>query len=246
MDPDILVYPILASVNDILVTASFAGTVLLVLRGGAAMILLEALFTFMLALTALIAWRNWGSDFFRRTLREGTTVVMFSSLFGSANGVLLSSLGATITRDPGLVVLYPALTNALGNIGSIVGSTTTTNIALGYAKSLREEVREIVGMALRVESAAFVMHVVFAALSYLIASPGSGAPDFPFLLRVALTSNLITFMVISLIALTIALQAHKRGLNPDNVTIPFITTVSDSTATASMVPAIALARLIVA
>lgn len=244
LDPDILVYPILASANDIVVTASFAATAFLVLAGGAALHLLTAAFIAMMLLCVFLAWSNRRAEFFSQTIREGTAVVILSSLFGSVNGVFLSGLTQSLLRNPGLVVLYPALTNMLGNIGSITGSVTTTSLALGYVRSFREEVRGGLRRVLQVEAVAAPMHIVLGVVAYLMVRPLFPGASVTFLVGVALVSNLSSFLVVSVFALAVAFLAFKRGLNPDNVVIPAITSTSDTVATLSILPAIAVLKLI--
>ncbi len=234
LDPDILVYPILASVNDIVVSTVFAATVFLVLWGGNYTILLWAIFLLILAVTGYIAWRNWRVPFFFKTIKEGTTVVVMSSVFGSLNGAFLSGMSAELLRYPGVVVLYPGLTNALGNIGSIIGSTTTTNLALGYIRDLRDEVKASISTIVQVEGVALLIHGFFGLVTYAIVRPSVKAADLAFLVSVATLSNLISFLPIAIVALAVAHAAYKRGLNPDNVAIPVITTVADTAATLTL------------
>jgi mgtE-like transporter len=137
--------------------------------------------------------------------------------------------------------MYPALTNALGNIGSIIGSQATTGMALGTARGFREELEDAGREIAKVEAPAALMHVVFAFTAWLITRPGASLTT---LLAVALTANLLSFGVISVFALYSAHQAFERGLNPDNVVIPAITTLSDSAATLALSPAVAAARLL--
>lgn len=244
LDPDILVYPILASINDIMVTATFVATIFMVLSGGAYVHLLIGVFLLILGLTALLIWRNRRVKFFYQTIREGTTVVIMSSLFGSLNGYFLSTMSGNLLRYPGVVVLYPALTNALGNIGSIIGSTKTTSLALGDVRSLKEEVRSALGQILQVESVALPMHAVFGLVTYGIVAASIPGARLPILVGGALISNLMTFGFMALFALWIAHIAFNRGLNPDNVVIPVITSLSDSAATLSLLPSIAILSLI--
>ena len=234
LDPDILVYPILASVNDIVVSTVFAATVFLVLWGGGYTILLWAIFLLILAVTGYIAWKNWRVPFFFKTIKEGTTVVVMSSVFGSLNGAFLAGMSAELLRYPGVVVLYPGLTNALGNIGSIIGSTTTTNLALGYIRDLRDEVKASISTIMQVEGVALLIHCFFGLITYAIVRPSVKAADLAYLVSVAALSNLISFLPIAIVALAVAHAAFKRGLNPDNVAIPVITTVADTTATLTL------------
>ncbi len=244
LDPDIVVYPILASINDIIVTTFYVAVVSLVLVGGPIFLVLVALFALILAAVGIVAYRSRGDGFFRQTLREGTTVVVLSSLFGSVNGVMLSRMSGTLERIPGLMVMYPALTNALGNIGSIIGSQTTTSMALGYARSFMEELRGAGRNIVQVEVPAAFMHVVFALAAWLITGPGAPGVSLVTLLVVAISSNLLSFGAVSVFALYSAHLAFERGLNPDNVVIPAITTVSDTTATLALPPAVFAAKLL--
>ncbi len=234
LDPDILVYPILASVNDIVVSTVFVATVFLVLWGGAYQILLWAIFLLILTATGYIAWQNWRVPFFFKTIKEGATVVVTSSIFGSLNGAFLSRMSAELLRYPGVMVLYPGLTNALGNIGSIIGSTTTTNLALGYIRDLRDEVKASISTIMQVEGVALLIHGFFGLVTYAIVRPSVKAADLASLISVAILSNLISFLPIAIVALAVAHAAYKRGLNPDNVAIPVITTVADTAATLTL------------
>lgn len=244
LDPDIIVYPILASVNDIVVTATFVTTTFFMLVGGLFQHLLWGMFILILIISGVLVWRNRRVGFFLQTVREGMTVVIMSSLFGSVNGFFLSSMSRNLLRYPGLVVLYPALTNALGNIGSIVGSTTTTSLALGYVRNFVEEIRNALERISQVEVVALLMHVVFGVVTYLMVKPTAPEARFSSLVGVALFSNLSSFLLISLFALFVAFIAFKRGLNPDNVVIPVITSLSDSVATLAFFPALTILKLI--
>ena len=58
------------------------------------------------------------------------------------------------------------------------------------------------------------------------------------LVVVAVSANVSSFIIISLLALVVANITFKRGLNPDNLVIPAITSISDSVATLCIFPAI--------
>jgi cation transporter-like permease len=65
-----------------------------------------------------------------------------------------------------------------------------------------------------------------------------------FLVSVALTTNIATFLVIGFFSLVIAYFSFQRGLNPDNIVIPAITTVSDSVVTLAVAPVFYLLKLL--
>ena len=242
LDPDILVYPILASVNDIVVTTYFVGVIFLVLWGGAYFGFLALLFILIIAGVGYLGVSMRDERFFQKTLREGTFVVIISSIFGGVNGVLLSNLSGSLAARPGLMTLYPALTNSLGNIGSILGSKMTTSIALGYSRSFIEELKESGRSVIEIEVPAAFMYIVFGVVSYLM-SASQGA-SLGFLVFVSLSCNLMSFIFVCLFALWSAHVSFERGLNPDNIVIPAITSLADTTATVAVNPAIYLAQLL--
>ncbi len=149
-------------------------------------------------------------------------------------------MSRSLQRYPGVVVLYPALTNALGNIGSIVGSTTTTKFALGIVKSLAEEIRDALGTIARIEAVALLMHLSFGVITLIIVRATTPSASLSRLVGVAIVVNLLTFHLIALFALVLAFQAFKRGLNPDNVVIPVITSISDTVATLALLASLAI------
>lgn len=244
LDPDILVYPILASINDIIVTVFFALTIVLTMSGFLGWVVIGVIFSLIMSLTCYLILKNFRKRFFRQTMREGSTGVIIASVMGSFNGVFLSIIQPALSLNRGFVALYPALTNALGNIGSIVGSVSTTNMALGYTRKFIDELRGSLNMIIQIEASAATMHVVFALISFYMVGGGVTGPLLPQLVVVALSANFSSFLFISLLALAVANLTFKRGLNPDNLVIPAITSISDSVATLSILPAIRLAMAI--
>jgi len=242
LDPDILVYPILASINDIMVTCYFVVAIFFVLWGGLFYTSLIFVFILMVSGVGYLASMMRDERFFQQSLREGIFIVMFSSVFGSINGVLLSNLGSLFASRPGLMTLYPALTNNLGNLGSIIGSQMTTSIALGYSRSFLEELKESGRSIIQVEVPAAFIHIVFGLIAYLL-SINRGANLF-YLVSVALVCNLMSFIIVSVFALWSAHVSYERGLNPDNIVIPAITSVSDTTATLAITPAVFIVKLL--
>jgi mgtE-like transporter len=117
-------------------------------------------------------------------------------------------------------------------------------MALGYVRSFKEEVKEGLIRIFQVEPVAAFMHIILGVIAYTIVAPTSSGANLLFLAGFALVSNLNTFLVISLFALVVAFLSYRRGLNPDNVVIPAITSISDTVATMSMLPSIYILKMI--
>ena len=243
LDPDILVYPILSSLNDILVTVFYVVTVWLTLSRGLHY-LLGVIFVLVTILSLYLTWRNRRDEVFVQTLREGVPLVLLSSLFGTYNGTMLAIMTERLLGHPGLIILYPAIMDTLGDLGSTVGSMSTTWLALGYIRCFREAVKRSLNEVRQIEVAAGLMHIIFGFISYWITVSASLEAYLPFLLGAALLSNLISFLIASLLSSIVAFSAFKRGWNPDNFVIPFITSLSDTVATLSLLSAATILRTI--
>lgn len=242
MDPDIVVYPVMSTLNDVLVMLIYAGYTLLALR--------DALLPFMEVATLLIAclafvicYQNRSLAVFRRTLSEGIPVVFVASFLGSLNGVALTSLRATIERVPAALILYPSLITSLGNIGSILGSMATTKLALGYVTTMVESVTKMWRELLAVESGALIIHVLFGVTAAVIGTVSGVAVDPWSAVLIAVMSNLISFAAISMFSLLVATQTFKLGLDPDNFVIPLVTSLADTTATLSLMAVLTVLHL---
>lgn len=243
LDPDIIIYPYLSSINDVLVSASYVATSTLALISDLGFSILLTAFLSSLIISALIAWKKRGDPLFREIIGEGTVTVLLSTLLASLNGIILLRLTGGILRHPGILILYPALIDTLGDIGSIIGSLTTTSLTLGYVRGLRGILNEGLRRTLRVEVVAAPMHLLYALVAFLLL----GMPSVEvllFLMAISLLSNLLSFLAISLFTLLLAHITYKRGLNPDNVVIPAITSTSDVVATFTLLPALAITRLL--
>jgi mgtE-like transporter len=208
LDPDILVYPIMSTTNDILISVIYVSIVSLILRGGVYVVFMEALIVIIALASTVLFIRHIREGLFKKTLKEGLLLVLLSSVFGTINGLTLTSVRRDVEKHPSILMVYPALMNTLGNIGSIIGSTETTKLALGYIKSFGQ--RDL----LSVEAAAFLIHVLFGVAALAVGHVTDVAVDPVFIIKLSLFSNALSFLVISVFALTIA--SRRRPSSADS------------------------------
>ncbi|MEM2093802.1 MAG: magnesium transporter [Candidatus Bathyarchaeia archaeon] len=233
LDPSILLYPAMSTIDDILITVCYALVVTVtLLPGGLFAILFIAAVMCILFLHILV--RRRVEKLFKRTIVEGGSMILLSSLLGILAGVGLVGLRDEIERKPSVLMLYPALIDTLGDIGSILGTMQTTKLALGYTHSFIVTLKTTLADLVSVEVAAALIHLVFAFVTFFMAGVTSLPSELYILLKIALMSNLLSFMFISVLSLLVATQTFKRGLDPDNFVIPAVTSVSDVGATISL------------
>ncbi len=240
LDPDILVYPIMSTINDIIITITYLSLVSLILMSGVHVVFMS-LFVVGIALSSTFLFvKHFRDGAFKRTLTEGLFIVFLSSIFGTVNGLLLASFRNEIEQHPSILILYPALMNTLGNIGSIIGSIETTKMALGYVTSFGNVLKDTIRDLVSVEAAAVLIHLLFGLATLVVGRLTGIAVDPFFVIKAALLSNAVSFLVISVFALLIATQTFKRGLDPDTFVIPLTTSVSDTVSTLSLMAVLTL------
>lgn len=239
MDPDIILYPMMSTIDDVLLTVCYIAVVSVVLVPGsltAALVILLLTGAFFL----VIFLRQRKATAFRRILAEGAPIVILSSLLGTFSGVGLASLKDEIERHPTVLILYPALIDTLGDIGSIIGSMETTKLALGFSRSFMGVLKETLVDLISVESAAAMVHVLFGLVAFLVGQGTGLNPNLVLLVTIAILTNLVSFMFVSLFSIVIAAQTFKYGLDPDNFVIPLVTSVSDVIATLALITALVI------
>ena len=237
LDPDIIVYPAMSTIDDAVITICYVFVVNLALIPSALLsmsisLLLLGLFFFALSM------RCRGDSTFRRTLREGIPMVLLSSVIGTFGGIGLVSIREEIEKKPSILMLYPALIDTLGDIGSILGAQATTKLALKQISSFWETLRDGVTDLISVEVAAACMHVLFGLAAFLLGKATGLTPDLFLLVNIALIANLISFLFIALLSFAVATQTFKYRLDPDNFVIPLVTSIADFGATLALITAL--------
>jgi mgtE-like transporter len=178
--------------------------------------------------------RSLNSKYFVNTIREFLFTLFFVSIIANVAGSLLNRIsGNAIYR------VYPALLATIGGVGSIIGSTATTKLALGLIKptfsSIKHHINEIAGSWL----ASIIMFVAYAFLSIVI----SGTATLQELLKFTgqlLTTNVLAVFIMIIIAYTVAIYTFRRGWNPDNFVIPIESSLADTITTAAIIISLAL------
>lgn len=244
LDPDTLVYPIMSTVTDIVVTLIYFGASWMVFHGG----LLEAALNLSLfILAALISLTFYAKTrkevVFKNMVREATPVLLFCSGVAAISGQLLGGLKRILERRPGILILYPAVMDTVGDVGSIIGSTTTSRLHLGEMTPSVSTFKRQVSELMAVGTASCVMHAIYGFVSYMLSLRMMLDSKLDKLVLTSLLSGLVSLLPISLLAFTIAVKTFKRGFDPDNFVIPVETSMADALATLSLFASVSLVYL---
>ena len=130
---------------------------------------------------------------------------------------------------PGLLVLIPALLATRGNVYGSLGSRLSTGLHQGLIEprfSLGDErMRGALAASLAngLLASGYAAVVVFVVLRSL-ALPVAGVDV---LLAIALVAGILSGLALSAAVFTVVFVGYRRGLNPDTLVGPIVTTTGD-------------------
>jgi len=227
IDPDIVVYPIMSTLNDIIVSATYVSIIMMLIFWKEVFVVLSYVLIFFFILLFLHSLRYRADENFRKTFFESMPTVIILAIISNFTGGMLSKFKYQIEQRPHILVIYPCLIDAVGDEGSIIASTITTKLSLGNVRPSFKEMTSYEGRTyiLGTFLAGIIVFTIFATMGSLI-YVFSLIEVLRSILIVILT-NIFLIIPVTLISFGSAIITFKHGLNPDNFTIPIIASLSD-------------------
>ncbi|MBS7288255.1 MAG: magnesium transporter [Candidatus Freyarchaeota archaeon] len=236
VNPEVILYPILSTMNDIMMCATYTLLVVAYMSwswGFAALSL--TLFPVFAATTVYLTLKYWREEAFRETFKEGFPVALLLTFLSQITGSFLSQLEDQISAYPQILAIYPLLIDGTGDVGVIISSSTTARLALGYMEPQMSSIKREEGRKVALSS-------LTAGLTMMLGATLAASITYtPSILQVARSFSviacaelLIAAPVIVLASFGLTILTFRRGINPDNVTIPIITSFADMLVTISI------------
>jgi mgtE-like transporter len=138
-------------------------------------------------------------------------------------GLHLSAMTAELLLVPGLIVLYPAISDLRGDVGSSLGSRLSVGLHLGNptARLVLNNVSSALTVSLLASAFIGLISELFCILSGL---PSVGLTR---LVMISIVSIPIASVLLTFITVVITLVSFYRGADPDNVIAPSLATIGD-------------------
>jgi len=176
---------------------------------------------------------------FIKTIKESMTTMLIVAFVVNVTGTVLKQISYFVAERKEVFTVYPALIDTIGDIGSVVGSTATTKLALGLLTPSLASMRNHAKNIFSAWSASLMVFVILAILSLAINGVFS-LPSFLSLISVLLIANVIAVTAIVLLSYSISILTFKKGLDPDNFVIPIESSFADSITTIALLVALLL------
>jgi mgtE-like transporter len=133
-----------------------------------------------------------------------------------------------VTIFPIFLVSIPVINSVGGNIGSVLGARLASGLHVGYI-SLSLKDKEMHDSLLTSILIGIISYLFLAILIYLIVSFGGLQKGIHFMefVAVVLGAGVLLVCVVSLVSVLTAFWSFKKGLDPDDMVAPVVTTVGD-------------------
>jgi mgtE-like transporter len=241
LDPDLIVYPIMSTVADISITLCYILVLnLFFLFSLSGKTVIGVIILVHLALVLYIIPKNFKEQDFRKNLKESLLTLLFVSVIVNITGTVLKNMSTVLAnRGREIYTVYPAVIDMVGDLGSVVGSTATTKLALGLLRPSVSSIRYHAKTILSVWAASIVMFFVLAVLSPVLNGTLS-LSTFSNLLSILLIGNVIAMSAIILLSFGLSILTFQKGLNSDNFVIPIQSTFADCLMSIALLVALVL------
>ncbi|MFP3951319.1 MAG: magnesium transporter [Candidatus Bathyarchaeia archaeon] len=226
LDPDVVVYPVVSTVADIIVTAFYLAmvwstryTIGWILQGFIVIVFTLGVY--------FITTPNLKNEKFRRSIKEFILTILMVSVIVNLTGSVLENITDKIGRTPEIYAVYPALIDTVGDVGSIGGSIISTKLALGTLTTSLTDILANTEELLGTWIASLSLFWVYSLISSMI----YGIDKLSGLLLRLTILNLSTIPIMTITTIMITIFTSKKGWDPDNFIIPIESALSDGVTT---------------
>ncbi len=241
-DPDVVVYPILSTISDIFITACYIFVLTLYFYGDFGKIALFLIGILIVFIGVYVLIKNLHETVFTKTIRESLfTMVIVAFLVNIAGTVLVGIQNFVGTRTE-IVMVYPALIGMIGNVGSVVGSTATTKLALGLLSPSFSSMKQHLKSIFSAWGASLLMFIILAFLSLFLNGLFSLSSLYNFV-SILLLTNILAVLAIIFLTYAISILTFKKGLDPDNFVIPVESSFADGITSLALLASLLLLGL---
>jgi len=177
--------------------------------------------------------------------REALPVLAVSAVGGLFAGLVLGGMRGDLRTVSGLLVLVPALLATRGNVYGAMGAKLSTGLHQGLVepKPIPDDRRIYTAVTAAMLNGVFIS--VFAAgVAYgVLVAFARPAASLIVLAAIAFVAGVLSGVALTVIVVATVFAGYRRGLNPDTLVGPVVTTTGDVFGMAALLAAV---RLVVA
>jgi len=237
-DPDNISIPFITVAGDVITIPILFGTAIFVSALSDSATRIATFFFVFITTSAAVYGIGSKHQVARRIVRQSMPVLIIATLFSTVAGLFMGIYEEMLVAFSTVLLLIPVFNAVGGNLGGILSSRLTSAYHLGMIRmesGLERETKVNFGCTLAL--AAFLFPTL-GILGYVVSRAfGMDALGFGDLLTICLVAGLFTTVLTIIVTYFFTRFFVRVGFDPDNVTIPMITSVMDVLGTASLIVA---------
>ncbi len=225
-DPDNVTSPLITGLGDLFTLPSILLSGYLVLKYHALSI---ALFFAILVGISYYLIKGYKRDNRVSIIKQSIPILLMCSLIGMISGSVMQGKIGLLSTYPSILMLIPVFLEEGGNMGNIFSSRLSTKLHLGEVEPKLSSVSKIKEELVLVGELFISVFPLVGALTYAI-SIVAGLKTLSLLKMVFLstTAGALLTLIILVITYIVSIYSYKKGIDPDNVSIPILTSVADA------------------
>lgn len=167
-------------------------------------------------------------DYFKKICKESIIIVISSSILGIFSGSILTTSQEILYTFPIILLILPALNSLTGDMATVLVSRLTTHLYIGVippkVRRSKRLIDDFIGLLLTLLFSLIALIVI----GYLVGFIAGIQIVNPILIITIMTISVIILFVFMFILLFISsIIIFKKGKDPNNFLIPFITSLAD-------------------
>jgi mgtE-like transporter len=164
----------------------------------------------------------------REVIKESVPTLIIAAAISVMSGLFLSNSQELLKFLPGILVIIPSFIGINGNLSSVITSRLSSALHLGLIRSnLRggHILRRNINAMLLISMISFpILGFAAGTLNSTFGGEIMNPLIFP---AITLGAGMITVIILIFMSIIFSYITYRKGLDPDNVVIPLLTTLGD-------------------
>jgi len=245
-DPDNVTTPLITLAGDMITLPLLFLVAGLVLdMGGLLRWILFAAFMGLGAVSLVIPFIKKARPYTRRIVLESTPMLLLGGLLDIFSGSILGDSLEGLVGIAGVFIMIPAFLEDGGAIGGILAAKFSSALHLGSMRSTSLPSPEARHLFVAMHLIGLMVFSLIGGMAYAISTYlGISTLSLFEMVAVAVITGEILVLVVNLVAYYASILSFNMGLDPDNTTIPIITSFMDLMGTATLIAVLVVAGLV--
>lgn len=226
LDPDTVVYPIIATSASIFITLCYIGILNLFffspIFGRLTIVVISLTQVFLVAYLLFI---NRQELEFAKMVRESLIMLILVATLLTLTGTAFKGISNFAANRKEIYTIYPALINMISNLSLLVGSTANTKLALGLLKpsfiSIKNHAKNVISVW-----TASLLNVTILSLIALAINQVFQPTSIINFMTITWLSSIIAVIGIVILSYEFSILTFRKGLNTENFVVPIETSIA--------------------